>query len=872
MSRRGEAGGSPRFRRLLRWLGLAYLATLLVSQLWWRLGGEAAPRPVTAAAVELPAVYPDGSEGSAVRVVHLDRGPRDGSGHPLLLLHGSPGSRHDFDALAPRLPEDRRVVAPDLPGFGESGREMPDYSARAHAAYAEALLDRLGIERAHLVGFSMGGAVAAELADRAPERVASLSLVAALGVTELELFGDPELNHLIHGAQLVAVEAALQLVPHFGTGEGWLLGRPYARNFFDTDQDRLRGALERWGGPTLIVHGARDFLVPVEAAREHARIVPQAELVELDASHFLVWTRPEEIAAGVAGFVERVEAGTALTRATAAPERVAESRLPFDPGSVPPAGGPALLVLMALFVVGTFVSEDLTTIAAGLMVAQGRVELLPAAAACALGVYVGDLGLFLAGRWFGRPMVERRPLSWMVTPAALDRASEWFQRQGIKAIFLSRLMPGLRLPTYFAAGLVKTRFSLFALYFLVAVAVWTPLLVGFAAWVGDEAGPLIERWGVLAAVALLVGILVVERVVLRLFTWRGRRSLHGAWLRWTRWEFWPPWLFYPPVVLYILWLALRHRSLALVTAVNPSMPTGGFIGEQKSRILDGIRDGREHIASYTLLRADASAEERLARAHEFQADLERPFPIVLKPEVGQRGSGVRVLKDAATLEAAVRELEVDHVLQEYASGPEYGVFYLREPGARRGRIFSITEKRIPKLEGDGRRTLEELIYSDPRSVAIAPTYLELHAARLHEVPGPGEIVPLVELGTHCRGAVFLDGNHLRTPELEAVIERLSRSHEGFWFGRYDLRAESEAAFRRGVGFKVIELNGLTSEATHIYDPRTPLREAWRVLCEQWRLAFEIAAANRAAGAPTDTVVGVWRAFLEYRETSRTHRN
>jgi hypothetical protein len=72
--------------------------------------------------------------------------------------------------------------------------------------------------------------------------------------------------------------------------------------------------------------------------------------------------------------------------------------------------------------------------------------------------------------------------------------------------------------------------------------------------------------------------------------------------------------------------------------------------------------------------------------------------------------------------------------------------------------------------------------------------------------------------------------------------------------------------------RILDLNGLTSEATHIYDPRTPLREAWRVLCEQWRLAFEIAAANRAAGAPADTVVGVWRAFLDYREASRTHRN
>lgn len=864
-------GESPTLaRRLLRAAVLLYLVTLVGSQLWWRTTGGPGARPLSAEAALL--TTGEAPDEVAVRVAYEDSGSREPGSPTLLFLHGSPGSRHDFDALTAALPTGLRTLALDLPGFGESELAVPDYSARAHAGYARSLLDELGIERAHLVGFSMGGAVAAELADEHPERVASITLVAAMGVTELELFGDQQLNHLLHGAQLVAVEAALQLVPHFGGGERWLLGRGYARNFFDTDQDRVRGALERWSGPTLIVHGVEDFLVPVEAAREHARIVPQAELAELDASHFLVWTRTEEVADLVATFIARVEAGDAAGRGDAEPGRAAASELPFDPGRIPPASGPALLVLMLLFVVGTFVSEDLTTIAAGLMVADGRVGLVPAAAACALGVYIGDLGLFLAGRWFGRPLVERRPLSWMLTPAALERASAWFERQGIKAIFLSRLMPGLRLPTYFAAGVVRTSFLSFSLYFLVAVAVWTPLLVGFAAWVGDEAGHLIERWGPLAAVALLVLILVVERVVVRLFTWRGRRSLQGAWIRWTRWEFWPPWLFYPPVVLYILWQALRHRSLALVTAVNPAMPTGGFIGEEKSRILDGIRDSRERIASYTLLPVADEPGARQARAREFQARLEEPFPIILKPEVGQRGSGVQVLRDPAALEQAVAELQVDHILQEYAPGPEYGVFYVREPGQARGRIFSITEKRVPELVGDGEHTLEELIYRDPRSVAIASTYLELHAARLQEVPAPGEAVPLVELGSHCRGAVFLDGNHLHTPELEEAIERLSGSYDGFWFGRYDLRAESEEALRAGRDFKVIELNGLTSEATHIYDPRTPLREAWRVLCEQWRLAYEIAAANRAAGARADTVLGLLRALLDYRTASRTHRN
>ena len=82
--------------------------------------------------------------------------------------------------------------------------------------------------------------------------------------------------------------------------------------------------------------------------------------------------------------------------------------------------------------------------------------------------------------------------------------------------------------------------------------------------------------------------------------------------------------------------------------------------------------------------------------------------------------------------------------------------------------------------------------------------------------------------------------------LTAAVERVSRAFDGFYFGRYDVRTASAEAFKRGE-FTVIELNGLTSEATSIYDPKHTVWFGWRVLCTQWRLAFAIGAANRARG-------------------------
>ncbi|HEU5220254.1 MAG TPA: hypothetical protein VFU23_16450, partial [Gemmatimonadales bacterium] len=176
----------------------------------------------------------------------------------------------------------------------------------------------------------------------------------------------------------------------------------------------------------------------------------------------------------------------------------------------------------------------------------------------------------------------------------------------------------------------------------------------------------------------------------------------------------------------------------------------------------------------------------------------------------------------------------------------------RVPGDTRGRIFSITDKRLPTVTGDGRSTLETLILAGDRTVCIAGLLLPRYASRLWEIPARGEVIPLVELGTHCRGAAFFDGTSLVTPALEAAVDQVSRGFAGFQFGRYDVRAESDDALREGH-FRVIELNGVTSEATSIYDPAHSLAGAYRTLMRQWRIAFDIGAMNRAAGVRPATL-------------------
>lgn len=782
----------------------------------------------------------------------------------ILLVHGSPGGADNFYRLGPLLTSYGRVLAPDLPGFGVSTVEVADYSILAHSDYLIQMLDSLGIAAVHAVGFSMGGGVVLHLAENHPDRVQSVTLLSAIGVQEAELLGQYHLNHAVHALQLAGLWLLRTAVPHFGALDSGGLDVAYARNFYDTDQRPLRRILQQLELPMLVVHGKRDVLVPAAAAREHYRIVPHSELVMTEANHFMVFRSPESLRV-IGDFVRRVEAGEAARRSDATAERLA---MAADPkGFRPPSKtGLALILAFFLIAVATLVSEDLACIATGLVVAQGGLTLLQGAGACFLGIYFGDLMLYGCGR-LGHRWLRRRPFSWFISTRDVERSRQWFERRGAIVILLSRFLPGTRLPTYVAAGMLRLGFFWFALNLLLPVALWTPFLVALSQKLGERFFDTFEsfqRYALPGFIAALVSVWCLLLLIKTLGSRTGRRRAAGWWRRRVRWEYWPPWLFYPPVVVYVLWLGIRHRCLTAFTAVNPGMPAaGGFIGESKSTILEALDD--TWVAPFRRL-GKGSSEQRHAAVQAFRQQHGLSYPIVLKPDAGQRGAGVTIVHHPEDIATFLENHPEDAIVQQYVAGPELGIFYVRHPSEPRGRIFSVTEKRMASVVGDGERSLQQLIYDDPALLAMSPTYLALQADHLDEIPAAGQEVELTELGTHCRGAIFLDGGHLITAALEEACDRLGQSFEGFFFGRFDARAPSLQAFRDGRGFQVLELNGVTSEATHIYDPGNSLWQAYGVLFEQWRLAFEIGTANRRRGAEVTSVAEIFRLLLAARSS------
>jgi pyruvate dehydrogenase E2 component (dihydrolipoamide acetyltransferase) len=149
------------------------------------VAGFAAPETATETGAGSEKVQPRELEAAGLRLRYLDLG--EGRGSPVLLLHGFGADLNTWMFTQPALAEGRRVIALDLPGHGGSAKGVESGDAGSLTKIAESALDALAVERVHLIGHSMGGAVAASLALRRPERVASLTLIASAGL-------GPEIN------------------------------------------------------------------------------------------------------------------------------------------------------------------------------------------------------------------------------------------------------------------------------------------------------------------------------------------------------------------------------------------------------------------------------------------------------------------------------------------------------------------------------------------------------------------------------------------------------------------------------------------------------------------------------------------------------
>ena len=309
------------------------------------------------------------------------------------------------------------------------------------------------------------------------------------------------------------------------------------------------------------------------------------------------------------------------------------------------------------------------------------------------------------------------------------------------------------------------------------------------------------------------------------------------------WEYWPFGIVYAPVFVYWVWLSLKAKSLFFFSASNPSIENGGMLGESKMKIFHLIP---EHLKPVTLpFGKDASIrsiQEEMSRA-------KLSYPVIAKPDIGERGWLVRKLNNETDLKNYLSDVPVNFLIQEFLPQPiEMGVFYYRYPNKDSGEVTSIVIKEMLSITGNGRSPLSELIYNNDRAKLQRAQLQKKYHKEWQTILPKGETRELVSIGNHCLGTKFLNGNHLINATLNKTFDQIGKSIEGFYFGRYDIRVQSIEDLYGGR-IKIMELNGAGAEPAHIYDPGFSFIEGIKVLLRHWKILYRISVQNHKNGIP-----------------------
>jgi hypothetical protein len=321
------------------------------------------------------------------------------------------------------------------------------------------------------------------------------------------------------------------------------------------------------------------------------------------------------------------------------------------------------------------------------------------------------------------------------------------------------------------------------------------------------------------------------------------------------WEYWPFGILQAPIFPYWIWLSLKTRSFVYFSASNPGILMGGMFGESKFEVLELVP--QEYKPTTILIKPPTTAEDVIHRLEENGL----MFPLIFKPDLGERGWMVKKIKDPLDIKNYLDEIKIDFLAQELVDLPlEYGVFYVRYPSEASGRVTSITGKEMLSVTGDGKSTLKDLMLAKERAKLQWDTLKHMYYDRLLEILPAGQKMELISIGNHCLGTKFLNENHLITDKLSASFDAISKRVDGFYFGRFDLRAASVEDLEKGK-VKIVELNGCGAEPAHIYHPGFSFMKALGVLWTHWSDIYRISRENHERGV----------AYISFREARNIYK-
>lgn len=305
------------------------------------------------------------------------------------------------------------------------------------------------------------------------------------------------------------------------------------------------------------------------------------------------------------------------------------------------------------------------------------------------------------------------------------------------------------------------------------------------------------------------------------------------------WEHWPSSMFYVPNLPYAFYLAIKARHSAFFSAANPCIKSSGNGTESKFEVIQLVPE--KYRPKSILVQPNTEFSSVTKRIKEENID----FPLIVKPDIGFRGLLVKKMNSEIELKEYLESYPINIIVQEFLDYEnECGVFYHRNPNSNSGKITSITLKHFLTVTGDGTSTLKELILRDERAKLYIELFSQIHKEKLNSIPKNDEKIKLTAIGNHSKGTQFINGNHLISKQLENTFDKLSKSIPGWYYGRVDLKYNSFKELENGTDFKILEINGIIAEPTHIYDAENyNYFQALKAIRTHWRSLYEVATTN-----------------------------
>ncbi|WP_299839563.1 hypothetical protein [uncultured Tenacibaculum sp.] len=305
------------------------------------------------------------------------------------------------------------------------------------------------------------------------------------------------------------------------------------------------------------------------------------------------------------------------------------------------------------------------------------------------------------------------------------------------------------------------------------------------------------------------------------------------------WEYWPSSMFYVPNLPYAFYLAIRAKHPAFFSAANPAIKSSGNGTESKFHTIQLVPE--KYRPKSVLIPPNKCFHKVLEEIKNQNIN----FPLIAKPDIGFRGLLVEKINSKNDLEVYLKNYPIDIIVQEFLDHEnECGIFYHRNPNKDYGHISSITLKKFISVKGDGKSTLRELIMNDDRACIYIELFEKIHKMSLNNIPLNNQNIKLTVIGNHSKGTQFINGNHLISKKLERTFDDLSKSINGWYYGRVDLKYNSFENLENGQDFKVLEINGIIAEPTHIYDAKNfTYFQALKAIRIHWKSLFQISVIN-----------------------------